>query len=380
MKRSSTTWLWVIGSFSAILITLGSYKFWQISEVIAAFAAYPEPVETVVLAVPEPIGWRTSITAPAEVLAIQDVQLRTELPGRIVTVGFLPGARVETGQLLLQLDTREELAELQAAQADAQLARLALRRNRRLAQSGAASAEALDQASALYNSTRARVSGLQAIIDKKTLRAPFDGIAGLHQLAVGQYLDASTVLTRLIGTDQGLWIDFNLPQHQANLAIGDSVTVSAPRLLSADIEARVIARDAWVDAASRNVRYRALLSAGAGAPAFDRESNLYPGAIVSVNIELGDTLPAVAIPATSVQRDPYGPFVFTLQPAEEGAGAAHRAQRRPVVLAGIRGVQAIVTEGLQDGELLAGDGAFKLRENVLVNAISPTGDNGVGVE
>jgi membrane fusion protein (multidrug efflux system) len=361
--QNKKAWLAVIAGCSATLLALASFKYQQINGAISAASAYLEPVETVELATAAALQWQPTVTVTAELIAIQNVELSNELPGRIIELGVAPGQRVARGDVLLKLDTREEDADLMAAKADAKLAQLALNRNKRLAKTGAASAEAQDQAQAIYSSTRAQVNRLQAIIDKKTLRAPFDGIVGLHQLSIGQYLDAGTVMTRLVGVDQGVWVDFSLPQHQATLANGDSVTIAAPRLGADNTAATIIARDAWVDTASRNVRYRALPD--------EINTTLSPGAIVSVTVKLGETLAAVAIPATAVRRDPYGSFVFSLVPTDDDAPAPDRAQRRLVILGGERQQQAIIIEGLTPGERIAGNGSFKLRDGVLVNAVAP---------
>ena len=359
--QQKKAWAVTIIGCSVALLTLAAFKYKQISDAINTAAAYPEPIETVTLAIATTVRWQPSLTVTAELIAIEDVEISNELPGRVVELGAAPGQRVAKGELLFKLDTREEEAELLAAQADAKLAQLALSRNERLKKTGAASAEALDRAAALFRSTQARVSGWQAIIDKKTLRAPFAGTLGLHQLSLGQYLDAGTIITRLIGLDKGVWVDFNLPQYQATLSIGDTVTIDATDLSAPVVRASIIARDAWVDTTSRNMRYRALPEANS--------AHLYPGALVSVAVKLGSEQTAAAVPITSVRRDPYGTYVFTLVTATD-APAVERAQRRPVRVGAERAQQAIITEGLSPGERVAGDGSFKLRDGIRVHAAS----------
>jgi membrane fusion protein (multidrug efflux system) len=117
---------------------LGYLKFAQIQAAIAFAETFPEPMETVELFSVREEVWQPTTSVTAETVAIHAIEVSTELAGRIVEVGFAPGATVRAGQLLVRLDTSEERAELAAARADARLATLALARNRKLIASGAA--------------------------------------------------------------------------------------------------------------------------------------------------------------------------------------------------------------------------------------------------
>jgi membrane fusion protein (multidrug efflux system) len=256
------------------------------------------------------------------------------------------------------LDTSEERAQLSAARADAEIARLELNRNEKLITSGAAAEEARDQAKARFDAAVAAVDRQLAVIEKKALRSPFDAITGLHELAVGQYLDKGSAITRLIGVNQSVWIDFTLPQHQAALAVGETVTVLVPGTEDR-YSAVVIARDGFVNERSRNLGIRAKVDDDAG--------QLIPGSLVSVEVPLAATQVATLIPITAVRRSSFGANVFVLQAAEEGAQASHRAELRPVTLGPQRSEQIIIASGIEPGEQVATDGSFKLRDGVLVS-------------
>ncbi|MEE8243776.1 MAG: efflux RND transporter periplasmic adaptor subunit [Pseudomonadales bacterium] len=354
-------WLVVIVACLSIAGGLSYFKYQQIQSGIAFAAAFPEPVEAVELFIAREELWQPTTLVTAEVVAIRNVELSNELAGRIVEVGFGPGATVAAGQLLIRLDTSEERAQLAAARAQAELARLALQRNEKLIQSGAAAEEARDRTRAEYDAARAEVSRLTVIIDKQTLRSPFDAQAGLHELEVGQFLDRGTVITRLIGIDVDIWIDFTLPQQTASLAIEAAVIVDPANALP--FEARVIARDAFVDKNSRNVHFRAIASNTVG---------LYAGTMVTVEVPLGAPRVATLVPVTAVRRDAFGANIYVLRPAEEGARAAERAERRSVELGPHRGDLLVVTSGLIPGERVAANGAFKLRDGALVDAKQST--------
>jgi membrane fusion protein (multidrug efflux system) len=351
----------VIVACLAVAGGLGYWKYAQIRAAMAFAAAFPEQVIAVesVLATEE--IWRPSTSVTAEVIAPRSVNLSSELAGTITAVGFQPGEQVAAGQILVMLDTSEEQAQLAAARADAEIARLELSRNQKLIRSGAAAEEARDQAKARHDAAVAQVNRLLAVIEKKTLRAPFDATTSLHELDVGQYLDKGAVITRLIGLSDALWVDFTLPQQQAHVQVGQTVTVMAPGAAAA-VPARVIARDAFVNERSRNVSLRALVAEADG---------LLPGSLVTVEVPMAEDRLATLVPVTAVRRNSFGASVFVLAAAEEGARAPYRARMRSVQLGPQRGNMLIIAAGLKPGERVATDGAFKLRDGVLVNDVSP---------
>lgn len=358
---------WIALFAVCVLITaaLAFAKYRQISAAIAFAESFPEPSETVQLYIVDADTWLETVTVNAEVVATQSIELRNELPGKIVRVGFQPGASVSAGQILLELDISEEKAQLEAAEASEEIAELALARNRKLVEAGAGSQEARDNAIAQRRSAAASKQALQAVIDKKTLRAPFDANTGLHQLEPGQYLDGGSLITRLVGTTPNRWIDFSVPPHQAGLAIGDTVDVAHSRDKQTTISSRIIARDAWVDENSRNIRFRALVE---NAPDW-----VLPGSLVTVKLPLGDERQVSRVPVTAIRRSAFGANVYRLVPSEDGAHLPERAQLQPVTLGAERDRHVIVTEGLSIGDRIAATGAFKLRDGMLVNAVDNNG-------
>ena len=355
---------WIVVTLVAIVFIalLGTVKYRQISSAIAFAASFPEPSETVLAAVAEATVWKRTEQTTGEVVATQTVEVKTEYPGAIARVGFAPGSRVEAGQVLLELDAREERARLDALRARAELATLTLKRNESLANSSAVSRQTTDTARAERDAALAESRGVQVVIDKKTLRAPFAAHAGLHEWQVGQFLAAGTTVTWLVGDSDEVWIDFALPQEVALGVLDDLVEVSTaqPRWQA---DATVVAREPYVEQRSRNVRFRALLK--------NPDSPLTPGAIVDVAIGVGTSTSVLAVPATALRNDTFGSHVFVLNAAEPDADAPFRAQRREVELLEIRNARAYLRSGLEAGEQVATDGAFKLRDGVLVN-VSPT--------
>jgi membrane fusion protein (multidrug efflux system) len=352
-------WMPVIVGCITITVLLAWFKVDQIQKAIAQGQSFGEPMEVVELAMPEKIQWQPMVSVTADVVATQTLELTNELGGMVSEVGFSAGDKVLKGQLLVRLSTAEEQAQLAAAQADAQLAKLVLARNQKLAKSGVASQEDKDSALAQYNAAVASEDRLKAIIDKKTLRAPFDASVGIFELEVGSYLQASTAITRLVGSTTQLWLDFNLPQQQATLLVGD--VVSVPQPFDEQLEATIIARDSWVNPRSGNLRYRALIDNSAG--------KIYPGSVVSVSAAVGQTETVTRLPMTAVRYDAFGPNIYVLVPAEAGAAEAERASKRSVTLGPESDQMVVIISGLNSDERVAGNGAFKLRDGILVKAI-----------
>ena len=356
-------WSAVIAACCLATLSLGLFKYQQIQAAIAFAEGYPERSETVELAIATSTTWQDQSSVIGEVVAVKSLELTNEIAGRVSFVGFQPGAKVVAGQLLVRLDIREEQARRSAAAAEVTLALLLLDRNRKLTQTGMSSATDLDRAQAAYTAATSAVAALDAIIEKKRIKAPFAATAGLHQLDVGEYLHAGRAITRLVGLDRIIWIDFSVPQHQAILRVGDSVVVSGTAAqgftgTNQTLTARIVARDSQVDSQSRQIRLRAEINNISGL--------LLPGSFVKVTVPVGSRRSVILIPSEAVRYDALGANVYVLQNAEKGADATYRAVKRAVILGPQKGLRWVVLSGLDAGEQLAGLGAFKLRDGVLV--------------
>jgi membrane fusion protein (multidrug efflux system) len=357
----SRTLSWIALILVCLLVAagLGFFKYGQIQAAIAYGASFPEPAEAVEFVIVGEREVQPSSSVTGQVVAVRAVELLTEVAGVIARVGFESAARVEAGQLLLAFDAREEQAEVAAAEAALRLADLDRERARKLRATGAAALDVLDRAQAAWQSSAAEVARTKARLAKRQVLAPFAGTAGLHEFEPGQYLAQGTAVTRLVGDEDVLWIDFSVPQQQAPL-VGDGVQVSAPDTQQW-VPGRVVARDAAVDQRSRNLRFRAEVERAALA--------MMPGALVRVTVPLGTAAPAAVVPVTAVRRDAFGARVFALVPAEEGAGGDERAVLRNVEIGEQLGTEVVVLSGLAPGDRIAATGAFKLRDGVLVNAV-----------
>ncbi len=349
-------WLVVFFGCLLLLLALAGYKVLQIRHLMAIAASYPEPSETVEAETVKTENWQDSVTTVGEVLAPQTVELRNELEGRVIAVGFHAGDTIKKDQMLLQLDASEDIAQLRAAQADAQLAQTALTRYAKLVTQKLVSREQYDQARAQFAVATAHAQALQATIDKKTITAPFDGRAGLHHLQPGQYLAANTVITQLVGSLATVWVDFSLPQQQSGIALETPVSINASGTLTTPLAGKIIASDSAISTTSRNKKWRAAVNNPA--------EKLKPGMLVDVQVPVTAAHSVIAIPATAVQYSDAGNFVYVITPAEKNT---LRATARTVTLGTEKNQRVVIESGLHVDERIATSGSYKLHNGMLVN-------------
>jgi membrane fusion protein (multidrug efflux system) len=274
-------------------------------------------------------------------------------------VRLTPGQIVDSGTVLVALDVDVEQADLHAQLAQVELARTTVGRLERLMKSQAVSQEELDRARAELSVTEAQVERTRAIIERKTIRAPFRARVGIADVHSGQYLDGGTELTTLQGVADAAHVDFAVSQDvAARLRRGDRVAVFAGTD-SAPVAARIVAVDARVDPTTRNATIRARIE-GAAAPS--------PGASVRVEVPVGPAATAVAVPVSALRKGPGGDHVFVLSADSTGQTRAHA---RPVRSGAALGEEVLIVSGLAAGEQVAASGSFKLREGVKVMVTGP---------
>lgn len=347
----------LIGVVVATGTALAAWKQSSLERADAAAASQSEPVESVASAVAKARQHSPSTTSIGTVVALRSITVRNELPGTVRQVSLVPGQIVEAGTVLVALDVSVERADLNALQAQAELAKTQLARIERMVEQRAASEMELDAARAERDVAVAQVARTHAVIERKTIRAPFRARVGLADVHPGQYLNEGTVLTTLQGVDDNAYVDFAVAQQvAARLKPGDEVEVRSAE--AASVSAAIVALDARVDAATRNATVRARVKNGADA--------LTPGASVRVRVPVGAPRLAVAIPASSVRKGPEGDHVFVLESDQSGAT---RARLRRVQIDTTIGDEVLLETGVEEGERVAASGSFKLRDSALVAVI-----------
>lgn len=348
-------WLVAIFIIALTVSGLGFVKFQQVQAFIAMAESFPEPSATVNTTTTSLTDYQAHNTVTGQAVATQVVNLQNELPGTITQVNFAAGDTVRKGQVLLSINSAEEQAQLLAAKASFTLANNTFSRMEKLFKQEKVSQQELDNAAAELAVSKANIKNLESLIAKKRITAPFDGIAGLDTYQVGQFLSANSAITTLVGSEQQIWVDFQLPQTKSQLSVGDTVFVKAIKKGVTEYQAaKVIAKNSQIKAQSRHLSYRAILA--------DGRTWLEHNEMVKVKV-LQPTQQVILVPASAVSRDKNGNYLYTLKQDESNN---YRAHRIPVKLATREHDNHIVLSGIAAGELIATDGAFKLRPGLLV--------------
>ncbi len=367
MLKHLTAWLVIVLAIVGIAGGLWLYKYRELQAAQAAAEASPEPAEAVASVRARSGEWSATTRAIGTVIALRQLDVRNEVAGAIARVGFASGDIVEAGQLLVQLDTRQEEALLAAAEAEAKLAKLSLERRSNLRDSPAFSPQEFDRAQSEFAAAAARARNLQVGIDKKRIVAPFRARIGITNLQPGAYLDVGTQLATLQGVDADAYVDFALPQDSAaTIRPGATVTLTSPAVPNGSATAKIAAEAESVDRANRTVRFRAVAS-GLG-------EVFRPGMFVDVIAVTSSPQPTILVPLASVRRSPHGQHVFVIVD-EDGK---LRARQRIVQTGLVQNDEIAVQAGLTAGEVIAANGAFKLREGALVQTdLPPTASNDI---
>jgi len=354
----------------ALVAALGFVKFRQIQAAIAEGAAFQPPPEAVTTIVAQQEDWPATLSAIGTMAAVQGVTVSADLPGIVDSISFDSGRPVREGEILAQLDTRQEQAQLAAVEAARDLARLNFDRMRGLVDQGAISRAEYDQAAAEQKQTEARVGEIRATIARKTIRAPFAGILGIRQANLGQYLAGGDPIVPLQSLHP-IYVNFGVPQQEAGqVRAGRKVRITTEDLAGAEFTGRVTAIDSTVDEATRNVQVQATLA--------NPDGKLRPGMFVQTAVILGASRSVVTLPASAVSYAPYGDSVFVVTDLKDPNGRPYRGVRQQVVkLGGARGDQIAVVSGIKAGDEIVTSGVFKLRNGaaVLVNNKVRPGNN-----
>ena len=354
-------------SVMAVLLTaLGFIKFKQVESAVHA-AAFQPPPEAVTSVVAQQEQWPATTNIIGTVEAVHGVTVSADLPGMVERINFDSGKYVRQGEVLVELDTRQERAQLAALEAQRDLAQVNFRRTQQLVDQGVISRQEYDQATAQQKATEANVAETRATIERKTIRAPFSGILGIRKVNLGQYLSAGSAVVPLQSLNP-IYVDFGVPQQDAGqVRVGRSLRVTSEDLAGQAWTGRVTALDSVVDQATRNVQVQATLS--------NPEGKLQPGMFVQVEVVVGASRPVITLPASAISYAPYGDSVFIISDLKDPKGHTYRGVRQQFVkVQGSRGDQVAVISGVKPGDEVVTSGVFKLRNGAAVqvnNKVQP---------
>jgi membrane fusion protein (multidrug efflux system) len=355
----------------ALAGALAAVKVSQIKQLIGfgeAMALAGPPPEVIGTAKASSTTWEKTLSAVGTVTPEQGVTVSNEASGVVSAIRFESGARVKKGQILLELDSNVERAQLASIVAKRNLAKVSVERSRALVGQNVLPKAELDAAESDLKSSSADAAALQAQIDKKIVRAPFDGRLGIRQVNLGQYLNPGTAITVLQAVDS-VYVDFTVPQTElAQLTVGMPTRV---QLGAETYEATVAAIDPTLDPVTRAVKLRAAVTKPGDA--------LRPGMFVNVSVVLPDKQDVVMIPATAVVHASFGDSVFIVEQKQDDKGAVQNgpdgkpllvARQQFVKIGAARGDFVAIAEGVKAGAEVVSAGAFKLRNGsgVVVNS------------
>ena len=354
--------------FAAVVVALVAVKAAQIKELMSANMGQPTPaVASVVAEIQE---WNPTIAAIGTLSPVQGVTISAELEGAIIAIPVENGAAVKQGDLLVELDTSLEKAQLEAAEARAELARLQRDRAQELRTKNTISQSELDTANAQFAQAMADVAAINATIAKKAIRAPFDGRVGIRMVNLGQFVSRGTPLMPLQKLDE-VFIDFYVPQRQFPLVgMGQEVKVTVDAFPDEVFTARITAINPVIDTNTRNIAVQATLA--------NPGERLRAGLFAQLEVVLPAAEKVVVVPATAISYASYGNSVFVIETMKDADGQDYLGVRQqPITIGAKRGDLVAITTGLNGGEEIASTGVFKLRNTLAIqvnNTVQPAAE------
>lgn len=361
----------VILGLAAALILGGIYGWHlfignMIKGAMAQMATAPQTVSTTIAA---SSSWQSRTQALGSVRAVRGADLAAQAAGVVDKIHIDSGAEIPAGTVLLTLKPNDDPAKLAQLQAAADLAAITLKRDQEQLAAQAIAQATVDSDAATLRADQAQVAAQQALIDEKTVRAPFAGKLGLRLVDEGQYLAAGTTVVTLQSLDP-IFIDFYVPQQAlSTLKTGEVVNATVDTYPGASFTGKVVSISSKVDSSSRNVQVRASFS--------NADRRLVPGMYANVQIDNGAATDQITLPQTAITYNAYGDTVYVLQ--KNGAGdPGHQtltAVQRFVKVGETRGDQVAIISGLAVGDEVVTAGQLKLRSGAAVvvnNQVVPT--------
>jgi membrane fusion protein (multidrug efflux system) len=325
------------------------------SRQMAAMQARPQPPATVAVASATETSWQPYLEAIGTLVATQGVFVSAEIAGKVREIHFESGEPVAAGALLLQLDDSIEQAEVQGLIAEEGLGKLEFERAAELLSDKLGSQADYDRTRANLQKTRADLAAKRALLEKKSIRAPFPGILGIRQVDVGAYLEPGDDIVSLQQLDP-IYVDFSLPErYQSSINTSQQVSVQVKAWPDERFAGVISAIDPRIDSNTRSVRIRATLA--------NPELLLRPGMFADVHLLLPARGKVVTVPQTAIMYNPYGDAVFVVQQGEAGPVVEYRQVQTGIVRDG----QVEIETGLQAGERVVSAGQLKLRNGVPVS-------------
>lgn len=390
-KKWSTTKKMVVMILSVLLLIalIAGIKVMLVMKMIAGMKPPPPAVVSTAKAVYQ--EWQPQLHAVGSVRAARGADLALDLAGLVTKVNVKSGDEVKEGQVLLQLRDSEDVAQLHQLEAAAALAQVTFGRAKQQLAVQAISKADYDQAVADLKAKQAAVAQQQVNVQRKQLRAPFAGRAGIVTITPGTYLNSGTTVATVQQVDS-VFVDFHLPQKDlADIKVGQKTQLRLDAFPGKTFEGELSAINPKVDADTRNLQIEAKVD--------NPDKLLSPGMFADIAIDVGSKTRYLTLPQTAVVYNPYGESVYVVKKKADldkaqsdeakkfGAKPAAAAPAGPPIAAdalvvaqafvttdGTRGDQVSIVKGLDEGAEVVTSGQIKLKNGAPVtidNSVQP---------
>jgi membrane fusion protein, multidrug efflux system len=353
-------WFIIVGLLLALLVGGLVYFNYFRGKMIAQFFANnkPPPVSvSVAEAKSEVIP--NLLTAVGELAAVHQVNVTSDVSGRITEIHFTPGSSVKSGTLLVQLFDAPEQGDLANFKAQATVAQLSLDRAKQLAARQFGPQATVDTAQAAYDQAQAGIAKTEALISQKLVRAPFEGELGVRKVEVGQYLTAGSQIVSLTDLSM-LYANFTVTEKDsAALKVGQTVRIKVDAYPGRDFEGKITTIEPQVATDTRNIRVQATIA--------NPDHILKPGMFATTTVVLPEKAPVITVPETAVDYTLYGDSVYLITEKKEDDGKTSLTAVRTFVQTGNRiGGRSEIRKGLKPGDRVVAVGQLKLQSGAAV--------------
>ncbi len=351
----------------ALFIVFGGLYFFNLKReqgIAQYFATLKPPPAPIVAAEATTEAVPRFLSGIGTIYAVHAVTVAPEVGGRILHIFFQPGATVHAGDPLVQLNDHPEQADLANFRAQARLAGLNVARNKELVSRQAAAQATLDLTQSQLDEANAGIAKTEAQIAQKLVRAPFDGVLGIRQVELGQYVNAGAPMVTLTDLST-LYVNFTLPeQSQSQIALGQAVRFTVDAFPERSFEAQITTIEPQIGTDTRTIKVQATMPNPKGL--------LRPGMFANVRVVLPPQPDTLTVPETAIDYTLYGDSVFVVrQEGQDADGKPLLHVKRTLVKTGERfNNRVAIVSGLNPGDRVAASGQLKLSDGAPVRIIT----------
>jgi membrane fusion protein, multidrug efflux system len=344
---------------SAVIGAAVYFDYWR-AGFIKTILSQPRPPTPVSIATAKAEVIPNLLTAVGDLAAVHQVNVTSDVSGRITNIMFEPGSTVKAGSPLVQLFDEPEQGDLASFKAQAVMGQLALDRAKQLAARQFGPQATVDQAQSTFDQANSGIAKTEAIISQKLVKAPFDGVLGVRHVEVGQFLTAGTQIVSLTDLST-LYANFTVTEKDSGqLKVGQAVRIVVDAYPNRNFEGKITTIEPQIATDTRNIHVQATLD--------NPDHILKPGMFTTVTVVLPNKPPVITVPETAVDYTLYGDSVFLLTEKKEDDGKTSLTAVRTFVRAGNRiDGRAEIVSGLKDGDRVVAVGQLKLQSGAAVS-------------